>query len=158
MFSAVRTQPGRPTLQWVLLRSVRPSCRTCWETCRSCCAVAASCWLLLSHSDTLCRRLGFQERADILLQGADSRPGETLKYQHPEKLSACGAFRYWSSSMQSVCTFLDIVPKGLHLTTAISEKTLHWWKSDLWLFIKFLSECFCDLNHLNYLCAEMCST
>lgn len=56
-----------PTLQLVSLRSDLPSCRITLETYRSCSAVADSCWLLLFHSDTLWRRLGFARSADILL-------------------------------------------------------------------------------------------
>lgn len=54
-----------PTLQLVSLRSDLPSCRITLETFRSCCALADSWRLLLVHSDTLWRRLGFAGSADI---------------------------------------------------------------------------------------------
>lgn len=56
-----------PTLQLVSLRRDLPSWRITLEMYRSVCAVADSWRLLLSHSDTLWRRPGFAESADVML-------------------------------------------------------------------------------------------
>lgn len=68
VFEKCRCPPKHEhTLQLVSLRRDLPSWRITLEMYRSVCAVADSWRLLLSHSDTLWRRPGFAESADVML-------------------------------------------------------------------------------------------